>query len=100
MYRLRLTGVFRKWLDGLSDDAAVARIRLALRRAEAGNFGDTKPVGEGVFEMRLAYGPGYRLYYCRTGDITYLLLCGGDKSSQSRDIERAKSLARQLKERT
>jgi putative addiction module killer protein len=61
-----------------------------------GNFGDAKPVGAGVFEMRIPYGPGFRVNYVRRGEVTYLLLCGGDKSSQTRDIQRAKSMAASL----
>ena len=67
-----------------------------IRRMELGNPGDVKPVGDGVSEMRIAYGPGYRVYFTRTGDTIVILLCGGDKSSQSRDIALAKQLAKEI----
>mgnify|MGYP000949215225 CR=1 FL=1 len=69
---------------------------IGIRSAEAGNFGDCAPVGDGISEMRIHVGPGYRLYYCRRGEVTYLLLCAGDKSSQARDIRTAKTLLRNL----
>lgn len=74
---------------------AIARINARLRRVSMGNLGDTKSVGDSVFEMRIPYGPGYRLYYIREGTSILVLLCGGDKSNQSRDIERAKLLAKE-----
>ncbi|MHC2103395.1 type II toxin-antitoxin system RelE/ParE family toxin [Methylobacterium sp.] len=80
----------------MRDHRAKARIVARIRAAGFGNFGDVKPVGEGVFEMRISYGPGYRLYYVRRGEVTYLLLNGGDKSSQDRDIQKAKALAKHL----
>lgn len=92
------TREFDTWLSALRDPIAKARIITRIRSAEQGNFGDCEPVGEGVSEMRIHCGPGYRLYYMRQGDIVYLLLCGGDKSSQKRDIKRAKSLLRQIEE--
>ena len=69
-----------------------------LTRAEQGNFGDCKPIGEGVSEMRIDFGPGYRVYFVRQGAAVYFLLVGGDKSSQDRDIEQAKTMARELKQ--
>jgi putative addiction module killer protein len=89
---------FADWLDGLDDRRASARILARLTSAEHGNFGDCEPVGEGVSEMRVHFGPGYRVYFTRSGQTVYVLLCGGDKSSQRRDIERAKAMARDLKE--
>ncbi|MDX2206073.1 MAG: type II toxin-antitoxin system RelE/ParE family toxin [Gemmatimonadales bacterium] len=83
---------FDAWLKGLRDPIGKARILARIRSAEAGNFGDSAPVGGGVSEMRVHVGPGYRVYYCRRGEVTYLLLCGGDKSSQRRDIRIAKHL--------
>jgi len=71
---------------------------VRIRSAELGNFGDCAPVGKGISEMRLHFGPGYRLYFWRQGNQVYWLLAGGDKSSQERDIERAKSLKREIKE--
>lgn len=76
----------------LRDPIAKARVIARIRSAEAGNFGDCSPVGDGISEMRIHVGPGYRLYCCRRGEITYLLLCGGNKSSQQRDIRAAKAL--------
>ena len=90
---------FDAWLSGLADFKAKARILARLRSATLGNFGDCEPVGEGVFEMRVHVGPGYRIYFTRTGAAVYLLLCGGDKATQQRDIRRAQRMARELKER-
>ena len=89
---------FDAWLSGLSDQKAKARILARLRSATLGNFGDCKPVGEGVSEMRIHVGAGYRIYYVRTGSTIYVLLASGDKSSQAKDISRAKKKARELKE--
>ena len=79
---------FTEWYDALKDMKTQARIRNRLRRVEAGNLGDCKPVGKGVSELRLDFGPGYRVYFGEVGD-TLILLCGGDKSVQDRDIKRA-----------
>ncbi len=84
------------WLNALRDTNAVARITSRIRRLELGNPGDVKPVGEGVSELRINYGPGYRLYLVSAGKTVIVLLCGGDKSSQSRDITQAKQLAKEL----
>ncbi|MCX7059231.1 MAG: type II toxin-antitoxin system RelE/ParE family toxin [Proteobacteria bacterium] len=92
--------VFVAWLDGLSDAKGKARVLSRLGLASLGNFGDCKPVGEGVSEMRIDVGPGYRVYYCRREERTYLLLAGGDKSNQDRDIKRAKEMAGTLKQET
>lgn len=92
------TDVFAKWLNGLKDAAGKARILVRIRSAEAGNFGDCEPVGEGVSEMRIHAGPGYRVYFTRRGETIYLLLAGGIKSSQKRDIVLAKKLARELED--
>jgi len=81
---------FSSWLDGLKDVRTRARIRARLNRIRLGNFGDCKPVGNGVFELRLAFGPGYRVYFGREGEQLILLLGGGDKSTQDRDIEKAR----------
>ncbi|MBN9134505.1 type II toxin-antitoxin system RelE/ParE family toxin [Phyllobacterium sp.] len=93
------TEVFTAWLDNLRDGRARVRIVERLRRFSGGNPGDVKAVGEGVSELRIDYGPGYRVYFCVRGDIVIILLCGGDKASQDRDIKRAKVLAREFKER-
>ncbi|KTC14376.1 addiction module protein [Pseudomonas marginalis ICMP 9505] len=84
---------FVRWLEALRDPFAKVRVLKRLRMAEAGNFGDCEPVGDGVSEMRIHYGPGYRAYFTRRDKVFYLLLVGGDKSTQSRDITRAKQLA-------
>ncbi len=91
---------FNRWLRGLSDRRAAARISRRLGRVANGLLGDVRSVGEGVSEMRIHYGPGYRLYYVREDETIIVLLCGGDKSSQRRDTERAKQMARARKRET
>ncbi|HEX3918010.1 MAG TPA: type II toxin-antitoxin system RelE/ParE family toxin [Caulobacteraceae bacterium] len=86
-------------LGGLRDNTAQARVRVQLRRVEAGNLGDCKAVGEGVQELRIHFGPGYRVYFGRHGNAVVILLCGGDKSSQPADIRQAKSLWAEWKRR-
>lgn len=98
MIRILQTEVFRRWLHGLRDDQAVVRITARLRRVGQGNLGDVRSVGTGVFEIRIQYGSGYRLYFMRRGSEIVVLLCGGDKAGQKRDIERAKRLAANLEE--
>jgi putative addiction module killer protein len=98
MYTILRTDAFAEWLDNLADERAKARISVRIISAEKGNFGDCLPVGNAIFEMRVHFGPGYRLYFMRWGKAIYLLLCGGDKSSQKRDIKRAKTMAAALKE--
>ena len=88
---------FDDWLQTLRDRRAVARIASRLSRAEDGNLGDVKAVGDGVSEMRIDYGPGYRLYFMQKGQVVIVLLCGGDKSTQARDIAEAKRLAKEWK---
>jgi len=83
---VRKTDTFARWLDGLRDLRARARIQVRIERLAAGNPGDAEPVGEGVSEMRIAYGPGYRVYYKKRGRALVILLAGGDKTSQARDI--------------
>ena len=90
---------FSDWLNGLRDKAAAARIRVRLRRLEAENFGDCEPVGDGVSELRIHVGPGYRVYFGRNGRLCVILLCGGDKSSQGADIKLAKALWAEWKRR-
>ncbi len=94
MLIIELTEEFASWLKSLKDSKARAKISARLRMAQMGNLGDCEPVGGGVSEMRVHFGPGYRLYFTRTGDIVYLLLTGGDKSSQKRDIKRAIEMAK------
>lgn len=98
MYRLRQTDVFSKWLKGLRDPRGKARILAKLESVRMGNRGDTKAVGDGIWEMRIHTGPGYRVYYVQKDESVLLLLCGGDKSRQSRDISRAKRVLRELNE--
>ena len=93
MLEVILSEVFRDWLDDLRDRRAVARINARLRNASLGHFGDVTPVGDGVSEMRIHYGPGYRLYFVRRGQTVIVMLCGGDKDSQQRDIRRARRMA-------
>lgn len=92
------TGEFEAWIDGLRDRRARLVISERLLRMEQGNFGDVSPVGDGVSEARIHYGPGYRLYFVQRGKEVIILLCGGNKGSQRRDIERAKQLAASVKE--
>jgi putative addiction module killer protein len=92
------SGVFDLWLGRLKDERAKARIAARIVSAEHGNFGDCTPVGEGVWEMRVHFGPGYRVYYTRRGETVFLLLSGGDKRSQKRDIAAAIAMAARLKE--
>lgn len=96
MIEVRKTDEFDRWLTALRDQRAMAKIVNRIERLALGNPGDVKPVGEGVSEMRIPYGPGYRVYFKQTGKQIILLLCGGDKSSQDKDISRAKQLAAEL----
>ena len=83
------TPEFEAWLRKLKDPIAIARVAARIRSAQHGNFGDCKPVASGISEMRVHVGPGYRLYYARKGKIIYIMLCGGNKSTQAKDIDRA-----------
>lgn len=96
MVEVRQTEPFREWLETLRDRRAAAKIAVRLARLELGNFGDAEPVGEGVTELRIHYGSGYRIYVVQRGEVLVVVLCGGDKSSQARDIKRAKAMAREL----
>lgn len=93
MNNFEKTAQFDDWLQSLKDRTGRLRILTRLTSAEQGNFGDCEPVGGGVFEMRIHYGPGYRVYYTRRGQTVYLLLIGGNKSTQKRDIRRAIDMA-------
>jgi putative addiction module killer protein len=99
LFSVEQTSVFQCWLAGLRDQQAYTRVRMQLLRFGQGNFGDVKPVGDGVSETRLHFGPGYRLYFCRRGDDVILLLAGGDKSSQAADIRQAITLKREIEGR-
>jgi putative addiction module killer protein len=87
--------VFTAWLDNVKDERAAARIVTRVRRMEIGNAGDVRSVGEGVSEIRIDYGPGYRVYFTRRGRTVVILLCGGDKKSQRKDIALAKRMAKE-----
>ena len=96
MIEVRQTGEFSGWLRRLRDANAVARITGRIRRMEMGNPGDSRSVGQGVLEMRIDYGPGYRVYYVYRGAQIVILLCGGDKRTQQQDIKKALSVAETL----
>ncbi|MBI5675052.1 MAG: type II toxin-antitoxin system RelE/ParE family toxin [Nitrospirae bacterium] len=96
MYEIRKTETYIQWLDGLRDIHARARVLARVERLAAGNPGDVKPVGEGVSELRIDYGPGYRVYYTLRGRQVIILLAGGDKRTQAADIKAALRLARNL----
>ena len=98
MIEVRRTDVFAEWLDDLRDLRARARVQARIERLALGNPGDVRPVGEGVSELRIDYGPGYRVYFVNRGKTLVILLAGGDKSTQASDIETALRLARNLKE--
>lgn len=87
---------FDAWFAGIKDDMTRRRLLMRLRKGSLGNLGDVKPVGDGVWEMREFFGPGWRMYYVQQGSVLVVMLGGGDKSSQPRDIEAAKSLAQNL----
>jgi putative addiction module killer protein len=96
MLEVQKTEVFDEWLSRLADERAKAKIASRIERLGLGNPGDVKPVGDGISEMRVPYGPGYRVYFKQTDKAVILLLCGGDKSTQARDIKRAKEIAAEL----
>jgi putative addiction module killer protein len=97
MYLIIQSDEFSNWLKALKDAQAKARILARITSAQGGNFGDSQAVGEGISEMRVHVGAGYRVYYIRTDKTVICLLCGGDKSTQDKDIKRAKALAATLK---
>lgn len=96
MYTINKTNEFSDWLSALRDIRARARIVSRIKSAEHGNFGDCESVGEGISEMRIHIGAGYRVYFTKRESVVYLLLCGGNKSTQKRDIVRAKAIRNQL----
>ena len=98
MLQIQQTETYAKWFAGLRDRVARARIDIRIRRLSLGNAGDAKPVGEGISEMRVDHGPGYRIYFIQRGEVVIVLLAGGNKSTQNRDIRNAKALAKDLKE--
>tara|TARA_A100001391_G_C5080436_1_gene279937 strand:- start:2102 stop:2404 length:303 start_codon:yes stop_codon:yes gene_type:complete len=98
MFEVRRTDEFIDWLRGLKDVSARARIARRIDRIAQGNLGDAKSIGDGVSELRFTFGPGYRVYYTRRGDVIVILLCGGNKGSQTRDIKRAKAMAKEIED--
>lgn len=98
MYRVETTEAFDAWMDGLKDPLTRKRLGLRLRKAELGNLGDVKPLGDGVWEMREFFGPGWRIYYLQQGTVLIVMLGGGEKSTQRADIADALDLARLFKE--
>ena len=98
MIEVRQTEEFAQWLTSLRDDVAAKRVKQRIARVQIGLFGDAKSVGDGLSELRIDHGPGYRVYFMRRGDILVILLCGGDKGGQARDISRAKAMAEQLED--
>ena len=98
MIQIQQTEAYVKWFSGLRDRVARARIDIRIRRLSVGNAGDVKPVGDGVSELRVDHGPGYRIYFTQRGEVVIILLAGGDKSTQDKDIRNAKALAKDLKE--
>lgn len=98
MIEVRQTEVFRNWLNALADRRAVHRITERIERVSFGLFGDIKPIGGGVSELRIDHGPGYRVYFAQRGKVLVVLLCGGDKRTQTRDIKVAKEMAKALEE--
>ena len=93
MIHFKKSKPFQEWLDSLRSEPARARVLARLKSAKSGNFGDCETVGNGVSEMRIHFGPGYRVYFTRRDEVVYLLLIGGDKSTQKRDIQQAKKIA-------
>ncbi len=98
MFEILYTEIFSQWLYNIKDTVTIVRLEKRLDKVSRGLFGDVKPVGDGVFEMREHFGAGYRMYYVQRGDIVIVMLGGGDKSSQSKDIEKAKALAKTLED--
>ena len=96
MIEIRQTDAYARWFDGLRDPRARARTDVRIRRLSLGNPGDVRPVGEGVSELRIDYGPGYRVYFVHRGVELIILLAGGDKRTQERDIQKAMKMAREL----
>lgn len=97
MYQVQQTDVFSKWLSKLRGRKAIARILVRIESLRQGNTGDSKSLGSGLRDLRIHFGPGYRIYFTRKAGLVVLLLCGGDKSSQSKDIARARDILSELR---
>ena len=97
MYQVQQTDIFARWLSKLKDRSAIAKILVRIESLRQGNTGDSKSLGSGLHELRMHSGPGYRIYYTRKSGLVILLLCGGDKSSQSKDIAHARRIMTELK---
>jgi putative addiction module killer protein len=98
MIEIQETDIYHEWFESLKDKRAKARIDVRIRRVSLGNFGDVGTVGKGVSELRIDYGPGYRVYFTQHGNTLVILLCGGDKSTQAKDIQQAHELTQALEE--
>lgn len=98
MKTIRMTLEFQGWLKGIRDRVAAAKIAARLDRLASGNAGDVKPIGSGLSELRIPYGPGYRVYFVARGEVLIVILCGGDKRTQDRDIKRAHEIAAELED--
>ncbi|MDH2923967.1 putative addiction module killer protein [Nicoletella semolina] len=96
MIQIKSTAIFKEWLDTLKDLRARAKIKTRIKRLQLGNFGDVKPIGDGLSELRITEGKGYRVYLKNQNGVIVILVCGGDKSTQENDIKRAKALAKEL----
>ena len=97
MYQVKETDIFRKWLSKLKDRTAIVKVLVRIESLRQGNIGDSKSLGSGLHELRIHFGPGYRIYYTRKSGLILLLLCGGDKSSQSKNIAHARKILTELK---
>ena len=98
MYQVHQTDVFSKWLSKLKDRKAVAKLLIRIESLKQGNPGDSKSLGSGIYELRIHFGPGYRVYYTRRSGLLVILLCAGDKSSQSKDVLKARRILKELEE--
>jgi len=100
MIEIRETEVYKKWFSSIKDKKTRSIIDVRIRRVSLGNFGDIEPVGRGVTELKIDYGPGFRVYLLNQGNVIVILLCGGDKSTQEEDIRKAQDLAQRIKEQS
>ncbi len=98
MIEIRETEVYKKWFTTIKDKKTKAIIDVRIKRVSLGNFGDVEPIGKGVSELKIDYGAGFRIYFLNQGNIIVILLCGGDKSTQAKDIQKAHALAQQITE--